>query len=77
MSAAPSVLEAVTQANAVPFAGVYVTLTKCEHIELAVERVKAEQREVALRVELDLAQAKVRDLQQRLFGRKSEGGQDS
>ena len=121
MSAAPSVLEAVTQANAVPFAGVYVTLTKCEHFELvmaarywrsqheravsrqlqqegsyrrlvvelrehaglaeaglraelAVARVEAEQRESALRVELDLAQAKVRDLQQRLFGRKSEGG---
>ena len=36
MSAAPSVLEAVTQANAVPFAGVYVTLTKCEHIELVM-----------------------------------------
>ena len=28
MSAAPPVLEAVTQANAVPFASVFVTLTK-------------------------------------------------
>ena len=36
MSAAPPLLEAVTQANAVPFAGVYVTLTKCEHIELVM-----------------------------------------
>ena len=42
--------------------------------ELAVARVEAEQRESALRVELDLAQAQVRDLQQRLLGRKSEGG---
>jgi hypothetical protein len=36
------------------------------HKELAV------QREAELRADLKLAQAKVRDLQQRLFGRKSE-----
>ena len=33
---------------------------------------QAAQREAALRAELDLAQAKVRELQQRVFGRKSE-----
>lgn len=33
---------------------------------------QAAQREVALRAELDLANAKIRDLQQRMFGRKSE-----
>ena len=33
---------------------------------------QAAQREAALRSELDLAQAKVRELQQRVFGRKSE-----
>jgi len=33
---------------------------------------QAGQREAALRAELDLAQAKIRDLQQRVFGRKSE-----
>ena len=33
---------------------------------------QAGQREAALRAELDLAQAKVRELQQRVFGRKSE-----
>jgi len=85
----------------VPFATVYVTLTKQEHIQLvmeanswksrhhrAVERAEwregryqrvlrqvkeqAAHREAALRAELELAQAKIRDLQQRMFGRKSE-----
>ena len=37
MSAAPSVLEAVKQADAVPFASVYVRLSKREHIELVME----------------------------------------
>ena len=92
---------AVSDAKAVPFATVYVTLTKQEHIELvmqangwrtqhrrAVERgqwregryqrvlrqvkEQAAHREAALRTELELAQAKIRDLQQRVFGRKSE-----
>lgn len=39
---------------------------------LALVQEAATQREAALRAELDGAQAKVRDLQQRLFGRKSE-----
>ena len=42
------------------------------HAALALAHVAATQREAALRAELDGAQAKVRDLQQRLFGRKSE-----
>ena len=102
-----------------PFAAVYVTLTKQEHIELVMQanywkglhhraceraqwqegqrqremreardlavlceqrhqqelrqvKEQAAQSEAALRAELELVQAKVRDLQQRLFGRKSE-----
>ena len=92
---------AVSAAQPVPFATVYVTLTKQEHIQLvmeanswksqhrrAVERAQwrdqryqrvlrqvkeqAAHREAALRAELEVAQAKIRDLQQRMFGRKSE-----
>ena len=40
--------------------------------ELLKLRLQAEQRETALLAELELAHAKVRDLQKRLFGRKSE-----
>jgi transposase len=40
--------------------------------ELCELRGQAAQTEAALRAELELAQAKVRDLQKRLFGRKSE-----
>ena len=112
-------ISAIGGASTVPFAEVYVTLTKLEHIqlvmdarywrvqhdraasrqlqqearykrfvlglqehavqrelglraEMALAQIQAEQRETALRGELDLAQAKVRDLLQRLFGRKSE-----
>jgi len=101
VSAAPSVLKSISLTSAAPFANVYVTLSKLEHIQLVMDarycraqheraasrqlqqeasykrfvvelQVQAEQRETALRGELDLAQAKVRDLQQRLFGRKSE-----
>ena len=81
----------------VPFATVYVTLTKQEHIELVTQAAywkschhrailrqrwaeleqrraldQAALREAALRSELEVAQAKIRDLQQRVFGRKSE-----
>ena len=104
MSAMPCALDAspaVSAAQPVPFATVYVTLTKQAHIELvmeanswksqhrrAVERAEwrdqryqrvlrqvkgqAARREAVLRAELDVANAKVRDLQQRMFGRKSE-----
>lgn len=105
MSAAPSFLEASAaspaDAQPVPFAAAYVTLTRQEHIRLIMEanswkslhqravaraqwrderyqrvlrqlKEQATQREARLRVELDLAQAKIRDLQQRMFGRKSE-----
>ena len=96
----PCDLEAEVDANVarpVPFATVYVTLTKQEHIELVTQanywksshhratlrlrwaelehRRALEQaalREAALRSELEVAQAKIRDLQQRVFGRKSE-----
>lgn len=42
--------------------------------QLRRQQLHTEQREVALRAELELAQAKIRDLQQRLFGRKTEQG---
>lgn len=104
MTAAPHPFDtspAPSDAQAVPFATSYVTLTKQEHIELvmqangwkslhqrAVERAQwrdqryrrvlrqlkeqAAQREAKLCAELELALAKIRDLQQRVFGRKSE-----
>ena len=122
MDAAPLELDAISPmsaASTVPFATVYVTLSKLEHIQLvmdartwkgrherAVSRLQqledsykrfvqqlrehaerreatlqaelglaqegATRREAALRAELDSSQAKVRDLQQRLFGRKTE-----
>ena len=84
-------------AKPVPFATVYVTLTKQAHIELVTQAAywkschqratlrqrwselehrraldQAALREAALRGELEAAQAKIRDLQQRVFGRKSE-----
>ena len=104
MSAVPYPTDAIFPASdkpPVPFATVYVTLTKQEHIRLVMEanawkglhrkatgraewnerrhqhellklKLQAEQCETALRAELELAHAKVRDLQKRLFGRKSE-----
>jgi transposase len=112
-------IRAVGDKAPAPFATVYVTLTKQEHIQLVMDantwkglhrrakeraewnerrhrhemlkaaelahsrqqqlqqefcdfKDQAGQREAALRVELELSQAKVRDLQKRLFGRKSE-----
>ncbi len=84
-------------AKPVPFATVYVTLTKQAHIELVMQANywksshhratlrlhwvelehrgaldQAALREAALRGELEVVQAKIRDLQQRVFGRKSE-----
>ena len=84
-------------ARPVPFANVYVTLTRQEHVELVTQANywkschhratlrshwaelehrraldQAALREAALRSELEVVQAKIRDLQQRVFGRKSE-----
>ena len=100
MSAMPCILEADVDtivAKPVPFASVYVTLTKQAHIELVMQAAywksshhratlrlhwaelehrgaldQAALREAAMRSELEVAQAKIRDLQQRVFGRKSE-----
>ena len=104
MSAVPCPLDpspAVSDAQPVPFATVFLTLTKQEHIQLvmeandwksrhrrAVERAQwregryqrvlrqikeqATDREAVLRAELEVAHAKIRALQQRMFGRKSE-----
>ena len=86
-----------------PFAGVYVTITKQEHIELKIAaqywqaqhrravgrtqwrelryqriarelKAQAAKSNAALQVELEFARAQVRDLQKRLFSRKSESG---
>lgn len=100
MSAMPCDFEADVDtivARPVPFATVYVTLTKQAHIELVTQGAywkschhratlrqrwaelvhhraldQAALREAALRGELQAAQAKIRDLHQRVFGRKSE-----
>ena len=100
MSAMPCILEADVDtivAKPVPFASVYVTLTKQAHIELVMQAAywksshhratlrlhwaelehrgaldQAALREAALRSKLDVAQPKIRDLQQRVFGLKSE-----
>ena len=102
MSAMPCDLEADVDANVArvaPFATVFVTLTKQEHIQLVTDANywkschhratlrlhwaeleyrrlldQAALREATLRNELEAAQAKIRDLQQRVFGRKSERG---
>jgi transposase len=42
------------------------------HSALRAQHLQAEQREAAFRSQLQLAQAKIRDLQQRMYGRKSE-----
>ena len=47
------------------------------HATLALAQEASKQREAVLLTELDLAHAKVRDLQQRLFGRKSERSKGS
>lgn len=89
------------EADAVPFASEYVTLTRQAHIELVMQahfykslheravtraawregrykrvlrQMKAQgaQREAALQAELQAAHARIRDLEQRLFGHKSE-----
>ena len=62
-----------------PFAGEAVVLSKLEHIELKsqlnfykAQHERALAREAALKQQLAQEQAKVRDLNQRLYGRKSE-----
>lgn len=104
MCADPFALESsspASDAQSVPFASEWVTLTRQAHIELVMrahyfqsmheravaraawrqaryQRVLREmkaqgaQREAALRGELEAAHARIRDLQQRLFGGKSE-----
>jgi len=62
-----------------PFAGVFVTISKEEHIRLKCEvaywrgrHERGLQREAVLKEKLETLQARVRDLTQRLFGRRSE-----
>ena len=65
-------------AGSTPFAGVFVTISKEEHIRLRCEaaywRGKHEQglrRESALKEKIETLEARVRDLTQRVFGRRS------
>jgi hypothetical protein len=62
-----------------PFSRQHVWLSKQEHIELKsqiafwkAQHRRALEREQALRKELEEARAEIRDLRQRLYGRKSE-----
>ena len=62
-----------------PFANEAVVLSKLEHIELKAQCYyykalfeQAQVREADLKRELDRERAKIRDLNQRLYGRKSE-----
>jgi transposase len=62
-----------------PFSRQYVWLTQQEHIELKsqiafwkAQHARALEREQALQKELEEARAEIRDLRQRLYGRKSE-----
>jgi hypothetical protein len=62
-----------------PFAGVFVTISKEEHIRLKCEvaywrgrHERGLQREAVLKEKVETLQARVRDLTQRLFGRRSE-----
>jgi transposase len=64
-----------------PFAGVFVTISKKEHIRLKWESAywqgqhqQALRRESALKQKIEDLEARVRDLVQRLFGRRSEKG---
>lgn len=64
-----------------PFAGVFVTISKEEHIRLKCESAyyrgqhqQALRRESALKQKIEDLEARVRDLVQRLFGRRSEKG---
>ena len=62
-----------------PFASVFVTISKEEHIRLKCEvaywqsqHQRGLQREAVLKEKIETLQARVRDLTQRLFGRRSE-----
>ena len=62
-----------------PFSQQWVTITKQEHIELChranyweVQHARAKSRIEALEQEIALKEAKIKDLQNRLFGKKSE-----
>jgi transposase len=64
-----------------PFSQQWVTITKQEHIELRhrasyweVQHARAKARIEALEQEIALKEAKIKDLQNRLFGKKSEKG---
>jgi transposase len=64
-----------------PFAGAFVTISKEEHIRLKCEAAywqgrhqQALRRESVLKEKIETLQARVRDLVQRVFGRRSEKG---
>ena len=78
---APPIAE---QCDDLPFAREMVVLSKLDYIDLKSQRnffktqhERALAREVELKLQLEQERAKVRDLNQRLYGRKSEKAQRS
>jgi len=76
---APEAAPPIGAEGETPFSRQYVWLTKQEHIELKSQiafwkarHARALEREKALEKELEEARAEIRDLRQRLYGRKSE-----
>ena len=76
---APEATPSIGAEGETPFSRQYVRLTKQEHIERTsqiafwkAQHARAVEREKALEKELEEARAEIRDLRQRLYGRKSE-----
>ena len=76
---APEAVPPIVAEGETPFSRQHVWLTKQEHIELKsqiafwkAQHARALEREKALQKELEEARAEIRDLRQRLYGRKSE-----
>ena len=78
--AGTTVVEAPSQgANGSPFAQVMVSISKQEYVQLKwdaqywqMQHQRAQSREAQLKARIEALQARVRDLCQRLFGRKTE-----
>jgi transposase len=75
----PEAVPAIVAQGETPFSREQVWLTKQEHIELKSQiafwkrqHERALKREKALEKELEKAKGEIRDLRQRLYGRKSE-----
>ncbi len=80
-AAGPAKLPVVYRKDAAPFSQRTVELTQAEHIQLKWEahywktqHARALEREAALKGALEQSRARVRDLTQRLYGKRSEKG---